>query len=341
MKHHKLDRVSAYEIASDSVRSREHRIRKLKSQLRDHIRRLHYEPLLTDSWLEMSDSINQVAEIAFLEMSMPFNRAFGTSENVGTRVIGRKEGGTLWDQDDDQVAIQILLEEGKINLCINLMFEYFRDMSSKENAAKLIHGAMVKTGCTEASIEKCVLLFEKGTGILIRLAMEHVEVLQILDIGTLIVHFSNVMTNAVSRVHLWEKETTAYFEVDYLGVDKLQEFVVFHYLADLMKHLDDLDEERIMNIFEEQKLIAKAVDHVNFLKHSCRYDILSSFFKFLNFCFDCETYLAENDRFISSDTKKRCIQLSDEFLDETMENSELGKKDFKSLLAEIDRWKRE
>jgi len=337
MKPRKLERVSAYE----SLRPREHRIKKLKSRLRDHIRRLHYQPVLTESWLVMSDSINQVAEVAFLEMCMPFRGAIDTSAKVVTEVLGRKEEGTLWDQDDDQVAIKILLEEGKINLCMKLLYEYVRDMSSKEKAAKLICGASVKTGYTEASIEKSVLLFEKGIGILIHLAMEHVEVLQILDSGTLIEHFSNVMTNAVSRVHLWKIENTAYFDVDFLGIDKLQEFVVFRYLDDLMKHLDDLDEERIMNLIEEQKLIAKTVDHANLLKYSCRYDILASFFKFLNFCFDCETYLAENDRFISSDTKSRCIQLSDQFLDETMENSGLGTMDFKSLLAEIKRWKRE
>jgi len=178
-------------------------------------------------------------------------------------------------------------------------------------------------------------------GILVHLAMKHVEVLQILDTGNLLRHFSEVLNNSDSRTHLWKDKYCADFDEDFLGVDKFQEFLVFHYLANLMKYLDKLDEEKILNIVDQLVLVTTAVDHVEALKNKCSDDVLVSFFKFLNYLIDCETYLTDKDRFISSNVKSRYRNFCDEYLNETIEKNNLVSKDFQMLFAEISRWQQD
>jgi len=144
MKNVKSERVSTYMIASDN-RPTEHRTKRLKSRLREHIRKIHYQPLLSEPWLTMSDSISQVAEVAFMEMSLPLSHDC-TSSSAGQ--IGRNRQGTLWDQDDDQLAMSILLQEGKINLCVCLLCEYYKAMSTKQLARDNI---MIAVGNTNWS----------------------------------------------------------------------------------------------------------------------------------------------------------------------------------------------
>merc|ERR1719192_800926 len=87
--------------------------------MREHIRKFHYHPVLSDGWISMADKVSQVAEVAFLEMGVPFK--------TDTKLVdlkGRKTDGTLWDQENDQLAVKILIEEGKINLCLRLLHEF-------------------------------------------------------------------------------------------------------------------------------------------------------------------------------------------------------------------------
>jgi len=241
--------------------SRDSRLRKLKSRLRTHVRRLRYWPLLSESWLIMSESINQIAEVAFMELNLPFSM---NKELQGQ--IGRKKEGTLWDQEDDELAIAILQEEGKVNLCVTLLCEYSQAMKDEVEAYKLISQASMTTGHDRESIGESVMLFEKGVGIIIKLAMAHVEVIQILDISTLMQQLATVFENADARAYLWEDELSSEFGSDFLGVDKLQEFQVIHYLASIIKHLEEIDEEKIMDLIEHHNLVSRSVAHIeNFM----------------------------------------------------------------------------
>merc|ERR1719193_1024657 len=110
------------------------------------------------------------------------------------------------------------------------------------------------------------MLFEKGAGIIIKLAMAHVEVIRILDMSTLMQHLATVFENADNRTYLWENELSSEFGSDFLGVDKLQEFQVIHYLASIIKHLEEIDEEKIMDLIEHHNLVSRSVAHIeNFM----------------------------------------------------------------------------
>jgi len=331
------NRAVDYKISSEIVMSRDSRLRKLKSRLRTHVRRLRYWPLLSESWLIMSESINQIAEVAFMELNLPFSM-----NNELRSQIGRKKEGTLWDQEDDELAIAILQEEGKVNLCVSLLCEYSQVMKDEVEAYKMISKASMITRIDRESIGESVMLFEKGVGIIIKLAMAHVEVIQILDISTLMQHLATVFENADNRAYLWEQELSAEFGSDFLGVDKLQEFQVIHYLANIIKHLEEIDEEKIMDMIEHHNLISKAVTHVANLMDWVSSDVFASFLIFLNGCIDCETYLAEKSRFISSQTKKVCINIMEKYLERTLKTSTfIVSNDVASFTKELEIWKRE
>lgn len=331
------NRAVDYKISSEIVMSRDSRLRKLKSRLRTHVRRLRYWPLLSESWLIMSESINQIAEVAFMELNLPFSM----NKELRTQ-IGRKKEGTLWDQEDDELAIAILQEEGKVNLCVTLLCEYSQVMKDEVEAYKMISQASIATGHDRESIGESVMLFEKGVGIIIKLAMAHVEVIQILDINTLMQHLATVFENAESRAYLWEHELSSEFGADFLGVDKLQEFLVIHYLANIIKHLEEIDEEKIMDMIEHHNLIAKAATHVSNFIDWCSSDVFASFLIFLNGCIDSETYLAEKSRFITPQTKKVCIKLTEKYLQTTLKKSTfIVSNDIASFSKEIEIWKKE
>lgn len=37
---------------------------------------------------------------------------------------GKKTSGTLWDQEQDELAVRILLEEGKLNLALRILHKF-------------------------------------------------------------------------------------------------------------------------------------------------------------------------------------------------------------------------
>jgi len=325
-----------YKIPSEINLSRDARLKKLKSRLRTHVRRLRFWPLLSKSWLIMTESINQIAEVAFMEMNLPFNM----NKDLRSH-IGRKKQGTLWDQEEDELAIAIMQEEGKVNLCISLLCEYSQVMHDEEQTYRMISEAAARVGEDRESISESVMLFEKGVGIIINLAMTHVEVLQILDIGTLVQHLANVFENASCRKYLWEHKQSAEFRTEFLGVDKLQEFQVIHYLASIIKHLEEIDEEKIMDMMEQHNMIAKATKHVVAYMDWFSNDVFASYLLFLNGCFDCETYLAEKSRFIAPAVKKVCMNLTEKFMKPTLKSTFLISKHVASFTKELEIWKRE
>jgi len=329
-------RAVDYKISSDLVVSRDARLKKLKSRLRTHVRRLRYWPLLSESWLLMSESISQIAEVAFMELNLPFSNNSELGEQVG-----RKGTGTLWDQEDDELAITILQEEGKVNLCVTLICEYSQVMKEESEVLEFISETAKRTGQSRESITESVMQFEKGIGVLIHLAMAHVEVIQILDIGTLMQHLATVLEASDRRAYLWEHEPSSDFGSNFCGADKLQEFQVIHYLAHLMKHLEEIDEDRVMDMIEHHNMIAKASRHVATLMDWLSDDIFASFLLFLNGCFDSETYLAEKSRFITPEIQMVCLNMSAKLLQTTVKSTYLITKHIASFTKELEIWKKQ
>merc|ERR1719397_1795408 len=171
--------------------------------------------------------------------------------------------------------------------------------------------------------------------------MAHVEVIQILDVGTLMRQLATVLEFSNRRAYLWEHEPSTDFGSDFHCAGKLQEFQVLHYLAHLMKHLEEIDEDRVMDMIEHHNMIANAARHVATLMDWLSDDIFASFLIFLNGCFDSETYLAEKSRFITPEVQKVCLNMSGKLLQTTVKSTYLITKHIASFTKELEIWKKQ
>jgi len=327
-----LSRAEEYR-SNDFLGTREARIKKLKVKLREHIRSLHYNPCFADDWIKMSDSISQVAEVAFMEMSIPFK-----SNNCIKDVQGRKKDGTLWDQEDDQMAIKILLEEGKINLCARLLDEY-NDEICKESREEIVDRVGKTSSFDKKLIGARIDQFEKGMGIIMHLAIQHEEVLQILDVPTFINYIAKVLRTVDNRAPLFEAGTTAKFSSNFNGLDKMQESTVFCFLASIGHHIEKLDEERIVNLLDNNEILQLSINHM--AKHHEWYasDVIAAFFVFLHHVFDSETYTADKEQFISENSKKGCLHLYETVLSGVLKETKISNRDVMRFSDNCKGWK--
>ena len=85
--------------------------------------------------------------------------------------------------------------------------------------------------------EKCDK-FEKGLGVVLRNAWQHVEALQTTDLPALINHIGDVLEAALEYPDFMERCCK---EGD---IQQRQEVMVFYYLNGLLRHLDDIHEDR-------------------------------------------------------------------------------------------------
>ena len=80
---------------------------------------------------------------------------------------GKKAEGTLWDQQRDELAIRILLEEGKINLCLRTL-QHYKELERRAD----FRDTQVDVGKSfgvdlSRVIERC-RTFERSLGALLR-----------------------------------------------------------------------------------------------------------------------------------------------------------------------------
>jgi len=315
------DKQDAYKT-TEYIGNRDLRLSKLKKKMREHIRRFHYHPVLTDGWVKMADSISQVAEVSFMEMGVPFK----TDSKVND-VLGRKADGTLWDQENDQLAVKILIEEGKINLCLRLLHEFKQKAVVHLEEVMSVRAEVGKKKIGEDVVMLRVEQFEKGMGIIVHFAFQHEEVLQILDLSVLLQNTAIVLKNIENRSQLYEKPPKRFCD-DFNGTDKLQETIIFCYLASVGHHLEQLDEDRVMGLIDELDILTLSINHM--YKNHAWYatDVLAAYFVFLHNVFDSEMFTSDREAYIhSEELKYKLICLNDKLLDQTLTDTKLSKRD--------------
>lgn len=212
--------------AKDEVDELENLSEKLTADLRKHIRSMGSFPILSDQWCEMADVLSRVAHISEMESKLP----------------QPKKGATLWETEE--LALRYLLEDGKLNLCLRNLDEYKRFQRSD-----IKNGASGRAANLNDKCEK----FEKGLGVVLRNAWQHMEALQTTDLPLLINYIGDVLESGMENNDLLE----GYSRKGDLQLR--QEFLVFHYLAGLMRHIDDISEDRVMPIIRDRRVFMNAV----------------------------------------------------------------------------------
>jgi len=159
--------------------------------------------------------------------------------------------GTLWDQEQHENAIRILVEEAKVNLCLRMMNDYKKwayDAGLKDQTmqhALQVFSAEGKQMSMPQLENKCTE-FEEFLGLLLTKAFTHVETLQLMDIPLLIEHCALVLGKVQSKLAR--------------GGTKTQETVVLYYFASLMTHSESLNNGEVLAKMRELDLMHLAVE---------------------------------------------------------------------------------
>ena len=316
-------RKTAYSKADDAASSREERLGRLKTELREHIRFLSdYDPLSSD-WLRMAESMHQIANVAFMETSLPL-----VEENP-LQQTGKKGQGTLWDQEKDELAVRILLEEGKMNLVLRVLHRYKVATRQASWPATLQSTAQRFKSELSVVVERC-RVFEQSVGVLLKYVMQHIEALQIIDQPEFIAHASEVIAEARSSEE----------KLDGADADKMQQTLVIHYLSSLSGKLEELDEERLMDLIEENALLPLFVTYLEqrYTQHSVSTLMQASFA--LNNLIASDPYQSDPKRFLSADNTRSLVALKGLFIAELVAKYGMKKASVQSLWDEVQRLER-
>lgn len=216
------------------------------------VRSIQNYPVLSAEWISLVDSLHQLARLAQLDKLMP-------SDAKVAEMKGRdnESEGTLWDQEQQENAVRVLVEEAKVNLCLRIIHEYKRWHYNAAERKTAIREAVASQNLDEGQLEKKCITFEESMGLLLHRAYQHVETLQLTDVPLLIEHCALVLSNC-------EK----------LGLQaptnpKTQETVVIRYFASLCIHAEALNNSELLSKLQEHGLMQLVSRHT--LQHAAGY----------------------------------------------------------------------
>lgn len=196
---------------------------RLAIDLRRNIRALGSHPIYSDAWCEMATTCGRIAKISDMESS----------------VAASKSDATLWETEEQ--ALRYLLEDGKLNLCLRNMVAFKTHQRSQILSGEAISAEHRASGDD----------FEKGLGVVLRNAWDHLEVLQTTDIPALLEHACEVINFCVT----YPKQIEHLLE----DIHQRQEILVFYYLCGLIKATTHIDESRVLPYMREQEMFMMAI----------------------------------------------------------------------------------
>lgn len=209
------------------------------------VRNIHHYPVLSVEWISLVDSLKQLTRLVQLEGRMPVNSK--VSEVQGRNADSE---GTLWDQEQHENAIRILVEEAKVNLCLRMINDYKKWQYDAPSKRAAMVEAVQALETTESQLEQRCIQFEESLGVLLARAFTHVETLQLMDIPLLIEHCAMIF------------EGSKHVRPEILANTKMQETVVLYYFSSLMKHAEALNNAELLARTCELRLVQSAVNHV-------------------------------------------------------------------------------
>jgi len=225
----------AEEDSSDTVRHRAEASRRC-------VRNLQQYPVMSAEWLALVDSLEQLSRMAQLELMMPQNMKVTESQGRDN-----ESEGTLWDQEQHENAIRILVEEAKVNLCVRMMTEY-----------KKWHYKSLADDKTAELDRKCKQ-FEESLGLLLRRSFIHLETLQLTDVRLLLEHCALVL------------ERCNGLSLDAGANTKMQETMVLYYFSSVTKHAESLNNSELLAKMRELRLVRLVAEHT--LKNVSKYPL--------------------------------------------------------------------
>lgn len=208
------------------------------------VRSIRQEKILSCEWIASVQALQQLVRLMQYETRMPARA--GVSAAHGRNVDSQ---GTLWDQEQHENTIRILVEEAKVNLCLRMLYDYKVWQLNDAERDATIASARQNMEYSDVQITSKCHEFEEKLGLLLCGAFSHVETLQLIDVPLLIEHCALVFTGCKGG---WPP----------LAGQGSQEAVVLHYFSSLMKHAEALSNAEVLARCKEVRLIQLAAEHL-------------------------------------------------------------------------------
>lgn len=223
------------------------------------VRNIQLYPVLSAEWLTLVDSLQQLSRLVQLEGRMPDNSKVSES-------LGRNEDseGTLWDQEANENAIRILVEEAKVNLCLRMMMDYKTWQYNPVARHESLQAAMASYETTKLQLDQKCRSFEESLGVLLWKAFLHVETLQLMEIPLLIEHICDVLSKAGQ----------ARGSDDLPAPRHAQETLIIFYFSSLMKHAEKLNNGELLAKSCELGLLHMVTQHMLNSTSECQAEFL-------------------------------------------------------------------
>lgn len=283
--------------------------KKLTDDLRTHIKTLGSFELLGKQWYSMVDSLKHISGIALMEQRMP-------------KKAGQDEM-TLWDKED--MAVRMVLEEGKLNMCLRTLQEYktlVRPANSFMGRAK---AAAAGLGTTDVELMNKMCIFEESLGMILHCALKSVEAVQTLDLPFTCAHCSEVLHAASAPDFSMPGSASA-------NINRSQEAMVMQYLASIGARSEDIDEDRFASLIEETKMLPALITVVHRDVKKFNKDFGTGAALFLNAVCDMEHFQKHIDGFLATDDEKKAfVALKEVLVQPLLTDGVLERKQVRSL----------
>jgi len=310
MESYQNEREITYE-APDFEKSRENKNKKLKNEVRKISQSIHSHKPLDADWKKMCYDLRRLSEIAF-EDEHPDTEQ---EQNEEHKVKGKDSEQTLWDEEQTQSVVRILLEEGKLNLLLRLLSN-FKGMQQREDFKVAMEIQCNRRKMRMSSLQQLCSIYEHSLGVLLFFCISRIESLQILDSEHLVEHIESMLTRREQSTLFRSRkggdgqkqggDRMLAFAAQLFSDDKGQECLALYYLYLLSTYFCKLQhEEKLMGHVEKYGIVPKSVAYV--MRHHAvlSLDVLQKYCLFLSHCFETESFSAEPDAFLVDDSGKK------------------------------------
>jgi len=242
------DRYASAPSAQDAA---DRMTKRVTNDVRGRVRRVvPSTELFSGSWYELSETYVSVATVAVMEERDVYHspEAYVISTLLGTNFVpqGTTQLGkassesTIWERDD--VCVRLVVEEGKTNLIVRTMEDFY-----------------ASTRCTpqSASLSIPSNVFEVASGALVRCTITALETLQTLDVRALISHCALALDTRIAG-----GQSTPISKEGALSLLTQEGGAVIAYLAHIVVNMEKLrNEDAIYEQLIELNIFQKVLQH--------------------------------------------------------------------------------
>lgn len=202
---------------------------------RQQVRAMAPVPLFSSRWFSMLTSIQSVTDAAMEEQ-----KKSGADQYTAVDLGAPR---TLWERNE--LIVRYMLEEGKLNVALRLLTD-FKTHQRNEKFALALQAAKAAEPSFKfedlGTIKLKAAMYEHSLGLLLHTAFRSIETLQTLDFNELLQHISQTLIFSLSHPEMAKSP----------DADHRQEVLCLYYLAMTFTHLEDLNEDRIMELLQQE-----------------------------------------------------------------------------------------